>query len=114
MFLCPSRTPGSVSTSTSLSAALCDFGEAADLRLGELDVVDHLRRQAVDQRLDLRLRQPELLRLPFVELRRQFAHRRVATAHDIVEDGLDRLADLAIGLEFLFLGRTTLQIADHR
>ena len=30
------------------------LGKTADLRLGELDVLDHLRRQAVDQRLNLR------------------------------------------------------------
>ena len=30
------------------------FGKMADLRLGELDVVDDLRRQGADQRIDLR------------------------------------------------------------
>ena len=90
------------------------LGKAADLRLRELDVLDHLRRQAVDQRLDLRRRQPEILRLPLVELHRQLAHRRVAAPHDVVEDRLDGLAHLAVGFEFLFVGRATLQITDHR
>ena len=79
------------------------LGEAADLCLSEFDVLDHLRGQAVDQRLDFRRRQAEVLRLPFVELRRQFAHRRIAARDDVIEDRLDCLAHLAVGREFLFL-----------
>ena len=90
------------------------LGETADLRLGELDVLDHLRRQAVDQRLDFRRGQPEILRLPLVEFHRQLAHRRVAASHDVIEDRLDRLAHLAVGLELLFVGRAALEITDHR
>ena len=92
---------------------LLRLGEAADLRLGEFDVGDHLVGQAVHQRLDFVRTQAERGGFPFVELRRQFAHRRVAARGDILQDGLDRLADLAVGLGLLGLGRALLQYPDH-
>ncbi|MCY1485507.1 hypothetical protein D9M68_191340 [compost metagenome] len=48
---------------------LLDLREAADLRLGELDVVEGLLRQAGDAGVDLRLAEAEGFRRPVVELR---------------------------------------------
>src|SRR5207248_3660246 len=76
-------------------------------------VLDHLGRQTIDQRLDFGLREAKILRLPLVEAGRQLAHRCVAALDDIVENRLDRLAHLAVGLDLLLLGRAALEIADH-
>ena len=90
------------------------LGKAADLRLGELDVLDHLRRQAIDQRLNFCGGQAEILRLPLVELHGQLAHCRIAASHDVIEDRLDRLAHLTVGRELLLVGSAPLEITDHR
>ena len=53
-----------------------DFGEVADLRLREVDVVDGLRRHFRDHRGDVRVGQAEARRRPFVEALAKLAHGR--------------------------------------
>ena len=73
-------------------AGLLRFGEFAHLRLGKADVFQVARRYFRDRLVDLRLRQPEALRFPLVELGRQGADRAVPIAFDLFEDAFDRLA----------------------
>ena len=98
MFLWPSTTPGSVSTSMSFMRRPLVLGEVAHLRLREVDVVEVLLRQAGDAGLDLGVGQPEVLAVPVVELHRQLAHRRVAARLDVGENAFDRRPDLRVVL----------------
>ncbi len=81
-----------------LQRGALDLGEVADLRLGEFDVGDGLRRDLRDESADLVVGQPKARRRPFVEFLGQFAHRRVAARADIGDDALDGAADLGVGL----------------
>ena len=98
MFLWPSTTPGSVSTSMSRSAAFWCCGEVAHLVLGEADVVEVAGGKLGEAVADLGVGQAEVGAVPFVEADRQLAHRRVAARVDVGEDALDRRADLRIVL----------------
>ena len=89
------------------------LGEAADLRLGEFNVVDDLPRQAVHQGRNFIRAQPERFRLPFVEPGGQFAHRRVAALRNIVEYRFHRSADLAVGRLLLRFRRALFQYPYH-
>ena len=109
----PSRTPGSVSTSTSRSAARCASAKRRICAWAKLMSSITCAGRLSIRRLDLGRRQAEILRLPIVELHREFADRGVAAPHDIVQDRLDRLAHLAVGGEFFLLARAALQRADH-
>src|SRR5262249_41505501 len=62
---------------------------------------------------NLRRREPEVLRLPLVELHRQSAHCDIASPHNVIENRLDRLANLTVGFEFLLVACTALDVADH-
>ena len=79
-----------------LHAVALDLGEVADLLLGKADVLDFARRQFLDRRLDVRLRQREAVRIPAVELAAVVAYRLVAARLDILEDGLDGGAHLHV------------------
>jgi hypothetical protein len=61
-----------------LQAVALDLREAAHLLLGEADVLDLAGRQPLHGRLDLGLGQPEVGRVPLVELAGVLAHRGVA------------------------------------
>ena len=90
MFRCPSTTPGSVSTSTSSSAAFWISAKRRTLGLGEFDVVDRLGGQTFDRGLDLVLGEPEVAWRPVVELHRQLPHRVIAPRIDVRENPFDR------------------------
>jgi hypothetical protein len=66
--------------------------EAADLRLGEADVVQLALRELAQAGLDLLVGQAEVGAVPLVELDRQFAHRLIAARLDVGQDRLDRAA----------------------
>jgi hypothetical protein len=76
----------------------------ADLLLREFDVLDRLRRDHGDERLDLARAEAKAWRRPFVKTFRQFAHCLIAAPGDIGNNGLDRAADLSVGL-FLLAGQ---------
>ncbi len=93
-------TPGSVCTSISLERRPLRQGEVADLRLGELNVRERLRRQGAHTVLDLVARKPEGRRRPLVELLGVLAHGLLAVSTDVAEDPLDCLANLQAVLGF--------------
>src|SRR5690606_15076894 len=74
---------------------LC-LGTAPYLRLRELDILDGLFGQTGDDRVDLRLCQPERLWRPPVKANRQVADRSFAARTHVVEDLLNGFADLAV------------------
>ena len=74
------------------------LGEAADLGLGEADVVEVAPGEPRQAGFDLRLGQPVIVAVPAVELDRQVADRLVAALGDVGENGLDGAADLRVGL----------------
>ena len=89
------------------------LGEAADLRLGEADVFDHLFRQTSDQGVDLGLRQPKRLRRPIVEPLRQFPDGRVAALADVGQDCLYGLSHFAVCIGRGFGRNPRLDVTDH-
>jgi hypothetical protein len=86
----------------------------ADLGLCEFDVVDRLRRDPGDERLDLIRAEAEATRRPFVKALRQLAHRGVAAFGDISDDRLDHAADLSVGLFLLAGERCRLDVPGYR
>src|SRR5919204_1467164 len=72
------------------------LGELADLRLRELDVGDRGGRHLRHDVLQITGREPQARRRPFVELLRELAHRAIAAAAYVVDDGLYRLARFAV------------------
>ena len=74
-----------------------DLREAANLGLGKADVVECLRCDGGDTRVDFRLAQPETRRCPPIEARGIVAHRGLATRLDVIDDVLDRRAHGGIG-----------------
>ncbi|MCY1308908.1 hypothetical protein D9M70_589510 [compost metagenome] len=92
---------------------LLHLGEAADLRLGEADIVEGLLRQAGNAGVDLLLGEAEAFRRPLVELPGVLAHRRIAALFDIREDAFDGGAHLRL-VAGLGLGRLALlEVLDH-
>ena len=71
--------------------------EVSYLRLRELDVVEVALGDLRDGALDLGRRQTEILRLPVVELFRQFADGGILAIVDLRQDAFDRFAHLGIG-----------------
>jgi hypothetical protein len=73
-------------------------GEVADLLLGEGDVVEVAPAEPGQAALDLGGRQPVVVAVPAVEPDGELPHGRVPAPGDVVEDALDRLADLRVRL----------------
>src|SRR5579884_993289 len=96
-----------------LQRGALDLGEVADLRLGEADVVERLRRDPGDEVADLRLRQAEARRRPLVEALAELAHRRVAARAHIGDDRFDRGAGFGVGLVLGAGERGGLDVARH-
>src|ERR1044071_7668773 len=71
-----------------------DFGEVADLRLREADVVERLRRDFLHYRGDVAVGQAESRRRPVAKALAEVADGAVAARPDIGDDRLDRLARL--------------------
>ena len=89
-------------------------GEVADLLLGEADVLDVAPAEPGQAALDLGRRQPVVVAVPPVEPDGQLPDRRVPAPGDVVQDALDRLADLRVRLRRLRLIRPALQPRLHR
>jgi hypothetical protein len=86
----------------------------AALLLREFDVFDRLRCDLGDEGLDLVDAEAKAWRRPFVETLRQFAHCLIAALGDIRNNGLDRAADLSVGLFLLAGQRRRLDMPGHR
>jgi hypothetical protein len=94
----PEHHPGQGLDLDVLQAVALDLGKAANLLLGEADVLDLAGRQPLHGRLDLCLGQPEVGRVPLVELAGVLAYCGVAALFDPGQDAFDGLSDLDIGL----------------
>jgi len=90
-----------------------DLGEIADLRLGEFDVVDRLRGDLGDKRVDLAFGEAKAWRRPFVKALAEFAHRHVTALGDIGNYPLDGAADLGVGLFLLAAERRLFDVSWH-
>ncbi len=66
-----------------------NFRKAADLRLGEFDVLDRLGRDCLDQTRDLVIAEAESRWRPFVEFFRQGADSHIPLSGDIGKDRFD-------------------------
>jgi hypothetical protein len=96
-----------------LQRGALDLGEITDLRLSKFDIVNGLRRNFGNERLDLSGAQTKARRRPFVEAFRQRAHCSIAALCDIGEDGLHYAADLGVRF-FLRTGeRSVLDVSRH-
>ena len=90
-------------------------GEVAHLLLGERDVLDGRAVLSWDRQPSISdWRQPVVVAVPAVEPDGKLPHRRVSAPGDVVQDALDRLADLRIRLRRLRLVRPALQPRLHR
>jgi hypothetical protein len=96
-----------------LQRGALDLGEVADLRLGEFDVVDRLRRDLGNECGDLILGEAKARWRPFVEALAELAHRRIAALGDIGDDRLDRAANLGVGLFVLAGESRSFDVAGH-
>ena len=94
MFLCPSTTPGRVSTSMSFIDFSLQLRKISDLLLRKLDVFDVTRRELGEAGFDFLLRETEILTIPIVEFHRQLADRRIASRLNIRKYLFDRKPDL--------------------
>jgi len=74
------------------------LGKVTHLGLRELDVGDHLARQAGDELLNLGWRKPKIRRRPCIEFRGEIAHCRIAARANVGDDLLDRSTHLRIGV----------------
>ncbi|EIZ79511.1 hypothetical protein WSK_1908 [Novosphingobium sp. Rr 2-17] len=90
-----------------------DLGEVAHLLLGELDVLDVLRRELVDAGLDLAVGQAIALAVPVIELHRQLAHGGIAACLDIGKDAFHGVANLTVAVCPHLRGRAALQPLCH-
>jgi hypothetical protein len=86
--------------------------KAANLRLDELDVFDIAFAQSINAGLDLRLREPELRRMSFVELVRIGTHGLLTQRLDIGKYAFDGAPHLSIDVGFFFDSLAPLQIGD--
>ena len=87
--------------------------EVANLFLGEADVGDVLRVQAVLAVVDLLTAQAERIRRPAVELLRIPANRLVAVLRNVAQYALDRRLDARIALILLPGGHALLHVSNH-
>ncbi len=92
---------------------LLDFREVADLRLGELDVLDILFGDLIIAGVDLFPAEAEFLRRPAVELLGIIPERRIAARLDVVENALHGLAHLRLRRVFFRLRNAFLEPARH-
>ncbi|GAA0588918.1 hypothetical protein GCM10009416_29320 [Craurococcus roseus] len=89
------------------------LGEVAHLFLGEADVLDVTGRELREARADLRVGQPVIGAVPFVETDRQLAHGVVAAVGDVGQYAFDRRPHLRVVFGRGARVTTPLQITRH-
>ena len=97
-----------------LHAGALRLGKAAHLRLRETDVLEIALRHLCDRLLDLGRREAETRRRPVVEFLAQIADGIVAARFHAVEDALDGLAHLGVGLFDRARVHAAFEIVGHR
>ena len=89
------------------------LSEVADLFLREFNVFDIGLRDLRNGRFYLVFGETEFFACEAIELLREFAHRCIAALLDVRQDIFDDPAHLCVGLRYISVAFSLLQISDH-